>query len=476
MTDVALAFLTTTPVTAPAAAAAPASAADGVSQLFATMMAAAAKPAAAPIAAPDAAAPVIAPPTIAAVPAAAAISADLPVASNDATPALPIATALKADLPATPRPIAPKIASRDEDDAPTPQHSDADTESEDASDTPAAATPPSPISMVAPTLAALMALPVAPDAAQQIPVATNDAAPVVAQAAVAATAQTPAEPAVAQTPPPAVAQAIAALLAGKADVQPAPVAVPATNDDSAPADAASADAAPAAKATDAAPQAPRPAAIQRRDPQPRDTPASTHDQREAAADPARPTRDTKRIAAPDVTAAPAHQPAARIDGAKAAPADAPSAADASMTRTLAVAHDGQWLDSLARDIAATATDSTLRFRLSPEHLGGMTVQIDHADNGASVHLAADKAETRQMLVDAQPRLVAEARAQGLTLRETSVGSGGTDGNAAYSQSGSAATADQGRSNGQPGRQQTSQITSPARAMKAAPVQTSERYA
>lgn len=99
-----------------------------------------------------------------------------------------------------------------------------------------------------------------------------------------------------------------------------------------------------------------------------------------------------------------------------------SLADTAIARTLSVAQDGQWLDALAKDIAATASGQTLQFRLDPAHLGALTVQIEHGSDGATVRLHSDNADTRQMLTDAQPRLAAEARAQGLTLKETSVGS------------------------------------------------------
>jgi len=95
--------------------------------------------------------------------------------------------------------------------------------------------------------------------------------------------------------------------------------------------------------------------------------------------------------------------------------------DTAIARTLSVAQDGQWLDSLTKDIAATASGTTLQFRLDPAHLGSLTVQIEHGSDGATVRLHSDNAETRTMLTDAQPRLAAEARAQGLTLKETSVG-------------------------------------------------------
>ena len=83
-----------------------------------------------------------------------------------------------------------------------------------------------------------------------------------------------------------------------------------------------------------------------------------------------------------------------------------------------------------------------------------------------------------MLVDAQPRLVAEARAQGLNLRETSVGQTPITSHQAGGGNGGAATADQGRSNGQPQRQtaSTDRPAAPRLVAEVAPALTSERYA
>lgn len=97
------------------------------------------------------------------------------------------------------------------------------------------------------------------------------------------------------------------------------------------------------------------------------------------------------------------------------------AADDPVARQLSVAQDGQWLDSLARDIASAGNaNGRLDFRLDPDHLGALTVQIAQGPDGASIRLTASTEAARTILADAQPRLVAEARAQGLTLREATV--------------------------------------------------------
>lgn len=92
---------------------------------------------------------------------------------------------------------------------------------------------------------------------------------------------------------------------------------------------------------------------------------------------------------------------------------------------LDMAHEGEWLDRLARDIAHGAgKDGALRFRLDPEHLGSLRVELTQNANGASIRLLAETEAARAILADAQPRLVAEARAQGVRIAETHVDLGG----------------------------------------------------
>jgi len=127
--------------------------------------------------------------------------------------------------------------------------------------------------------------------------------------------------------------------------------------------------------------------------------------------------------------------------APATPANAPARADAlptNVTQTapseelvkhhLDLARDTQWLDTLARDIARAAQSNThLRFQLNPEHLGSLKVELLNGANGTSVKLTADTEAARAILADAQPRLVAEARAQGLRISEAHVDLGGHGG-------------------------------------------------
>jgi hypothetical protein len=90
-------------------------------------------------------------------------------------------------------------------------------------------------------------------------------------------------------------------------------------------------------------------------------------------------------------------------------------------RKLDLARDSQWLDRLARDIAqAGASDTPLRFRLHPQTLGSLHVELQQGDHGTAVRLTVETEAARQILTDAQPRLAAEARAQGVRIAESHV--------------------------------------------------------
>ena len=95
--------------------------------------------------------------------------------------------------------------------------------------------------------------------------------------------------------------------------------------------------------------------------------------------------------------------------------------DAIVQQTLTIARDGAWLDKLAQEIAGAAGSSgDLQFKLNPQHLGSLMVAIRQSDDGASIRMTADNDTTRNILHDAQPRLMAEARAQGLRISDTHV--------------------------------------------------------
>jgi hypothetical protein len=93
-------------------------------------------------------------------------------------------------------------------------------------------------------------------------------------------------------------------------------------------------------------------------------------------------------------------------------------------RQLDVSADGEWLDQLARDIVRTGAGGgeggALRFRLNPETLGQVRVELSQSAEGATVRIAAETEGARALLADAQPRLLAEARAQGVRIAETEV--------------------------------------------------------
>ena len=100
--------------------------------------------------------------------------------------------------------------------------------------------------------------------------------------------------------------------------------------------------------------------------------------------------------------------------------NAASKADAVVQQTLTIGRDGAWLDRLARDIAGAGNGGDLHFKLNPQNLGSLAVAISQSEDGASIRLTADSDTTRNLLLDAQPKLIAEARAQGLKVSETHV--------------------------------------------------------
>jgi len=102
-----------------------------------------------------------------------------------------------------------------------------------------------------------------------------------------------------------------------------------------------------------------------------------------------------------------------------------SPADQVIEQQLDLAQESEWLDRLAKDIARTASgEGHLRFRLHPEHLGSLHVEMTQGAAGASVRMTADTEAARAIIADAQPRLIAEARAQGVRISEAHVDLGG----------------------------------------------------
>ncbi|HEV7658657.1 MAG TPA: flagellar hook-length control protein FliK [Allosphingosinicella sp.] len=131
---------------------------------------------------------------------------------------------------------------------------------------------------------------------------------------------------------------------------------------------------------------------------------------------------------PQPALSPTTQPAPAAE--KTATVEATSTADLVAERKLDLARDGAWLDRLARDIARSASDDTpLRFRLHPQTLGSLHVELQQGDRGTAVRLTVETEAARQILTDAQPRLTAEARAQGVRIAETHVDLSGSGRNA-----------------------------------------------
>lgn len=92
-----------------------------------------------------------------------------------------------------------------------------------------------------------------------------------------------------------------------------------------------------------------------------------------------------------------------------------------MGHHLDLARDGAWLDQLARDIVSTAGgDAKLQFKLNPQNLGSLYVELIRQDDGAAVRMTTENEAARAVLADAQGRLVAEARAHGMRITETTV--------------------------------------------------------
>lgn len=97
-------------------------------------------------------------------------------------------------------------------------------------------------------------------------------------------------------------------------------------------------------------------------------------------------------------------------------------------QVLNVAKDGAWIDDLARDISRTASgEGTMRFRLAPETLGELRVEITQSERGAHVRLQVTSEAAQQALAEAQPKLVQEARAQGVRIAETEISFAGGQG-------------------------------------------------
>lgn len=85
-------------------------------------------------------------------------------------------------------------------------------------------------------------------------------------------------------------------------------------------------------------------------------------------------------------------------------------------RVLDMDSDGAWIDQLARDIAATKSDSgDINFRLMPKHLGRLDVAMQMGDEGLSLKMDTRHEATATIVTAAQGRLVDELRQQGVRV-------------------------------------------------------------
>lgn len=91
---------------------------------------------------------------------------------------------------------------------------------------------------------------------------------------------------------------------------------------------------------------------------------------------------------------------------------------------LDMSKESAWLDRLARDIAATASDTgKLSFRMVPPHLGKLDISIETRSEGVAVQMSAETREARSLISAAQPKLTEALGAQGIRVAEASVTSG-----------------------------------------------------
>jgi hypothetical protein len=129
------------------------------------------------------------------------------------------------------------------------------------------------------------------------------------------------------------------------------------------------------------------------------------------------TQLLRESAAPAPTAA--TPVAAPLTSAPAGPVQNLGAAIAA--QVLDLAKGGEWIDEVARDIARSASsEGAMRFRLTPETLGELRVEITQTDRGAHVRLVVSSEAAQQALAEAQPKLVQEARAHGVRIAEAEV--------------------------------------------------------
>lgn len=106
------------------------------------------------------------------------------------------------------------------------------------------------------------------------------------------------------------------------------------------------------------------------------------------------------------------QPAAPAAGAIAEAAPMAPVAE----RVLDLTSDDAWIEQLARDIAATKSQSgDISFRLMPRHLGRLDVAMRQDEGGVSLKLDTQHEATAAVVHAAQGRLVEDLRQQGVRV-------------------------------------------------------------
>lgn len=162
--------------------------------------------------------------------------------------------------------------------------------------------------------------------------------------------------------------------------------------------------------------------------------AASADRAEAPTAARRGTRERPReaaIVADVVGATPASaDPSPRAGGPspaarEAAPQAGQQLAAGGADRQVAVARHAAWADGIARDVSRAGADSgTARFTVASAALGPIGVAVSRDGAGAQVMLTASNAAARDLLDAAKPQLIAEARGQGLHIRDAQVDLGG----------------------------------------------------
>lgn len=120
-------------------------------------------------------------------------------------------------------------------------------------------------------------------------------------------------------------------------------------------------------------------------------------------------------------AIPQPQPATQAIGNAGSVAAAPTLSDQIAQQTLDMSGGSAWLDQLSSEIGRIGSgEGKLDFRLTPQALGELRVQVSQSDAGAHVRMTATTEQAQAALSDAQSRLVSDARAQGVRIAETQV--------------------------------------------------------